>query len=378
MNCSVVTSVVTKVFPEGTELCLKGKGGLPGAQFWMIPGKGGEPRWILPHERKHAWPFLRQWRTYDFRSRIKWQCLKAAYRGKMLGCVPGVAPLRIIVPEGTNWDHLGWSLARPPVPVIYIGTPNLTRKAVMGLIDSQKGKVISVGKVPLVPAAGLTINHETDILDKLAREKPARAPHSLFIDREKGIATQEFVSGSPTGPRLTEKHVAFLVDLAIPGETISLREVVQLLGRKIKTQEHINPDARAVLEQVLTEVDDPSPLPAVWVHGDFAPWNLKKATNGSLWAIDWEFASPKGLPLFDLVYFHSKLMFLFGEKEWFPKSFWAFLRQYAERLGIAPGMIRKIIQACLARDWLHCHEAGERSRADFILSKLRNRLQGDE
>ena len=107
------------------------------SRFWMISGKGGEPRWILPHDPKYALPFLQQWRPYDFRSRITWQCLMMAYQGKRLDCVPGVVPLRIIVPEKSNWEHLGWSLARPPVAVIYVGTPGPNRKAVLGLIDSQ-------------------------------------------------------------------------------------------------------------------------------------------------------------------------------------------------------------------------------------------------
>ena len=120
---SVETSVVKKVFPMGTEIYLNDKTGPPGSRFWIIPGKGEEPRWILPHEQEYGWPFLKQWRPYNFFSRIKWQCLMIAYRRKWLDCVPGVVPLRIIVPEGGNWNHLGWPLATPPILVIYIGTP---------------------------------------------------------------------------------------------------------------------------------------------------------------------------------------------------------------------------------------------------------------
>lgn len=75
--------------------------------------------------------------------------------------------------------------------------------------------------MPLVPSAGLAINHEADNLDVLAKEKPGQAPRNLFVDRKNGISSQEFIVGSPTGRRLTEDHVTYLVDLAIPGETIS-------------------------------------------------------------------------------------------------------------------------------------------------------------
>jgi hypothetical protein len=374
MNCSVVTSVVKKVFPAGTELCANGKESSLESRFWIIPGKEGEPRWILPYDPEFVFLVLNQWRPYDLFSRLKWKILRAAYRGKMLGRVPGIASLRISVPEKSNWEHLGLSHARPPVPVIYIGAPNATRKAVLGLIDSQEKKVISIGKVPLGPAAGYSINHEIDILDRLAHEKPGRAPHSLFVDRKNGIATQEFFAGSPTGRRLTENHLAYLVDLAIPGETVSLHEIVQGLRQKIQAQEDINPETHALLDRALGEVDDPSPLPEVWEHGDFVPWNLKSATNGSLLAIDWEAASRRGLPGFDLVYFSSMQMFLFGEKELFSKSFRGLLNQYLERLDIVPGMTGKIIRACIARDWLRCHEEGNRPRSAFLLRMLASSL----
>ena len=370
MLSSVVTSVVEKVFPVGTEIYLDGQDGPPESRFWLISSKENEPRWILPHERDHAWPLLRGWCPYNFFSRFKWQCLMAAYRGKMLDHVPGIVPLRIIVPLGKSWDHLGWSFAEPPVPVIYIGTPSPFRKAILGLIDSQTRKVTSICRAPLGPAAGHAINHEVDILNKLALEKPGRAPHNLFVDRKNGISAQEFIAGSPTGRRFTESHLAFLVDLAISGETISLREVVEDMGRKIKARDNIDPKAQAVLERVLADIDDPSPLPAVWEHGDFAPWNLKSMTDSSLRAIDWETSFRHGLPLFDLVFFYSMRMFLFGEKELFPKSFWVFLRRYLEQLDISPLMTGKIVRACIARDLLRCYETDYWSRAAFLIRML--------
>lgn len=367
--------MIKKVFPVGTEIHLNAESGPPGCRYWLVPGNGGEPRWILPHEQKFAWPFLQQCRPYKFLSRMIWQGLMAAYRGKSLGRVPGIVPLQIIIPEGRNWDHLGWLLAKPPVPTIYIGTPGPNRKAVLGMVDFEMNKIISIAKVPLGPTAGLAINHEVEILDKLAQEKPGRAPVSLFADSKNGIAAQEFIAGSPTGRRLTEEHVACLVDLAIPGETISLHEVVEILDRKIQSLEHMNPEARTVLERVLSEIDDLSPLPAVWEHGDFAPWNLKNATDGTLAAIDWEAASRKGLPLFDLVFFHSIQSFLFGDKKLFPRSSQALIRQYLERLHIAPVMTGKIVQACMVQDWFRCHATGNLLRSDFLLSQLQNLLQ---
>jgi len=370
----VVSDIVAKVFPTGTDYQLDCQNGSSKNLFWLVPGKGNEPRWILPSEHKFGDLFLHQWRPYDKLSRFKWGCLMGAYKGNMLGWVPDVIPLSIYVPHQSQWQHLGWFLDQPPVPVIYVGTPVPRRKVVFGLIDVQKNEVASIGKAPLGLMGGDSINYESEILDRMQKEKPGRAPRSLFVDRKNGIATQEFFSGSPTGRILTKHHVKFLIDLAIPGETISLREGLEDFRRQIKNLDHIDPEDRTVLERVLVEVDDPSLLPAVWEHGDFAPWNLKSASNGSLRAIDWEAASRRGLPLFDLVHFYSIQAFQFGEKELFPKSFRGLLSQYLERLGIAPGMTRKIIRACIARDWLRRHEEGDRPLAAFLLQTLASPL----
>jgi len=373
---NVVYSIVKKVFPEGTELCLNGKKCPPESRFWMIPGKGGGPRWIIPQQPEYGLPILNQWRPYDLFSHIKWKCLLTAYRVKNLGYLPGVVPLRLIVPEKNNWEHLGWHSIKHPTPVIYVGTPGPSRKTVFGLVNSQDGAVTSYGKAPLGPSSRLAINHEVDILDTLAKEKPGRAPRIFFIDRANGLTTQEFFSGKPSGRILTENHVAFLVDLVISGETISLREVVEDLGPQIKILEDIDSKARTLLERVLEEIDDTSPLPAVWVHGDFAPWNIKKAAKGSLRVIDWEDSSRKGLPLFDLYYFHSKQMFLFGENELFPKLFGRLLKLYLEQLSIVPAMTEKIIRVCIALDWLRYHHIGH-PYADFLLRTLLARPMRD-
>jgi hypothetical protein len=367
---SVVSAIVKKVFPDETELLSDAKEGPKGSRYWMIPGKEREPRWILPDDPKYAFPFLEQWRPYKFFSLVKWKLLMIAYRGRSLGCVPGVVPLRITVSQGKNWGHLGWMFDGPPVPVIYIGTPSPYRKAVMGLIDSENKKVAAIAKVPLGPVAGGAITREAENIEQLTQEKPGRAPCNIFVDSKNGVSTQEFIAGSPTGRRLTECHIDCLVDLAIPGETVSLRLIVASLEKKIQVMENIDPEDRVVLVRALRQAEDPAPLPAVWEHGDFVPWNLKRVANGSLQAIDWEESSRAGLPLYDLVYFHLIQALELGEKELFPKLFVALQDQYLERLGIARKMAGKIIRVSIVRFWLRFHEVGDVARAKFFIHRL--------
>jgi len=362
--------IVEKVFPEGTEIQFGGKADSKSSRFWIVTGRSKQPRWILPYEQKYAEFFLRQWSPYDTLSRFKWRCLMIAYKGGMLGWLPGVISLQIYVPKGGQWNHLGWSLPRPPVPVIYVGTPGPNRKVVLGLVDSQMNKVISVGKSPLGPNGGTAINYEAEVLDDMEREKPGRAPRNLFLDRYKGISSQEFIEGLPTGRQLTERHVAYLVDLVIAEETLSLREVAEQMNEEIEALEEIDPESRSLLDRVIAEADDSPSIPKVWEHGDFAPWNIKIVEGGTLQAVDWEYASRKGLPLFDFIFFHSMQKFLFGETTLFPKGAAYHLGSYMDKLGIPQANAKKLIQVCLVRDWLRCQKTSERSRGDFLMEML--------
>jgi hypothetical protein len=38
-------------------------------------------------------------------------------------------------------------------------------------------------------------------------------------------------------------------------------------------------------------------------HGDFAPWNLLRASDGTLRAVDWEYGTLEGFPYLDLAYY---------------------------------------------------------------------------
>jgi len=375
----LVTDIVERVFPEGTEIQLGGKTDPKSSRFWIVPDRQNEPRWILPYKQKYADTFLQQWSPYDLSSRLKWCCLMSAYKRKLLGWVPGIVPLHIHVPQWSQWGHLGWSLPRPPVPVIYVRNPGPKRKVVMGLVDSQTNKVISVCKSPLDPNGKVAINHEAEVLIQMESEKPDRAPRNLFLDRLKGISSQEFVDGISTGRQLNEGHVAYLANLVISEEILSLREVAEKMNEQIEDLKIIAPESRSLLDRVITEADDPLLIPKVWEHGDFTPWNIKIVEEGILRAFDWENASRKGLPLFDFIFFHSVQKFFFGVKTLFPKGMACHLESYMDKLRIPRAKAKKIIQVCLVRDWLRCQKTGDwfgcqnqgnQSKADFLMDML--------
>lgn len=87
-------------------------------------------------------------------------------------------------------------------------------------------------------------------------------------------------------------------------------------------------------------------------------------------AVDWEYASRKGLPLFDFIFFSSMQAFLFKEKSLFPFDAACHLNNYLDKLGIAREKARTIIQLCMVRDWLRCQKTGDRARANFLMRML--------
>ncbi len=369
MDRDLIIRIAHRVFPPRTEIGWNPAEVAPDCRFWVVSGSQG-PRWIIPCDPGHGRLFLSQWRPFKAGSRLKWWTLMAAYRRDQLGHLPGVMPLGVTGHNDQSWDHLGWSGPKRPVPVIYIGTPGPARKVVVGLIDTEKCCLAAVGKIPLGSRAHRSIVREAEILCRLEMEKPSVAPRPLYVDTETGTAVQEAIEGDPTARRLTRTHIAWLLELTVPGETISLREETESLVRQVGELNAVDRGTREVLNRVVSEVDDSTPLPATWVHGDFAPWNLKQTSNRTLRAIDWEYASPRGLPLFDLVYFWSMQEFLFKENRTFSRSMPILLRQYMDGMGIDPGMAGKITLTCLAQHWLRCHQEGDHHFASFLLRRL--------
>ena len=363
----MIAQTVRKAFPPGTDLTWDADEVRPEKRFFVIPDHSG-PRWIVPHDWTVAKSFLGSWRPYNISSRIKWRALLIAYRQGQLGRFAKIKSLGIDTGNNADWRHLGCLLPESLFPVIYVGTPQKARKAVVGLAD-RDGNVSSVAKIALTDEAQRSIVHEADILKRLESEKPGLAPKSVFVNEAAGIAAQNAVVGQATGRRLLPAHVAALLALSVPSETISLRDSAETLAAQICLRS-FDVEVRNVIARVLEEIDDDEPLPATWVHGDFAPWNIKQVPDGRFRAVDWENASPRGLPLFDLVYYRSIQSFLFKERVFFCRSTRRQTKTYVEQIGLNPNKIPKIVRACVLRQWWRRYQDREFEYASFLFALL--------
>jgi len=330
-------------------------------RFFVISGEYG-PRWVIPENPKWGFNYLKQWKPYSRSSYIKWLVVLAAYRTGFLGKVPGIAHISIDLGDSD----------KQTVPVIYIGTPNDSRKAVAGIINTSNSEIAGIAKIPLGPVAKEKITHEASVLEQLTAEKPKIAPHLISYNDDTGISIQESINGPLSSSRLTREHIDLLLQLQEEGSTTTLSSHCDnLISQLGQLPSDFNESTQQVVE-IVNAISDKSDLPAVWCHGDFAPWNIKKTKHG-LALFDWEDAEKSALPLQDICHFHYCQEHLLGLEN----NISQILKQspvhdYCQTLAIDNAMADKLAQFYLAKAWCFRAQSGDRDYAAFLLDKLIN------
>jgi hypothetical protein len=340
-------------------------------EFLVLPGKG-TPRWLLPARHQKTDSVLASWSAYRWSSQMKWADIRTAQRAGCLSSLPGVAGVNIDGIEGIDWRSVGWSSNVSPVPVVYVGTPGANRKAVIHLVHPESGTCDAVAKVPLAEAAQAAILREADVLTMLADEDYTCAPRLLYVDRDRGVTTQTALNGKAGGRKFTAGHRALLRSLMLADETTTI------VGHALEWQEQLlvavggESDIR-IMTAALSELWEAHRLPACWVHGDFAPWNIRHLPDGSVALLDWEDAQRSGLPLQDALHFLHMQDYLFGAR---PAAHSSDLESFAKASGISPEQCGKLEIAYLAHTYSQRSARREVEHSEYLLDTLRVVLQG--
>ncbi len=336
----------------------------PQEKFFAITSDG-EARWLLPTHQSLEFLFT-HWSPYRLSSRLKWQAIRAAQRVGALPFLPQAEAVDLPHAENIDWQAVGWRRSRPPTPVIYIGSPGPRRKAVIHLVDRHSGLCGAIVKVALTDSARDAIVREAQVLAALGSEHYPYAPRLLCLDRERGIASQDFLPGTQGVRRFVPEYRNLLQSLMLPDESTSLADHVAPWREEPL---EFFPEAAdlAVLGSALSELSDARPLPACWGHGDFAPWNIRHRKNGAAALVDWESAERGALPLQDFYHFHHTQDFLFGSNPLRHSGDAEFL---ANRLGISAQQSRTLEIAYLAQACLQSAARDERPRARHLLRAL--------
>ena len=332
-------------------------------KFLAVPGHGA-PRWLLQDKAGGLDAVLANWSPYRLSARLKWKAVGGAHRLHVLKYLPPVDTVELTGVEAIDWPALGWNGAAPPKVAAYVGTPGPAQKLVLHLVDPGSRRCEAVVKTPLAAGAHVAILREAATLATLAGDP--RAPRLLRLDRARGISTQQFLAGKPGSRRLRPEYFELLRSLVLPGEDTSLAACSA--AWKPEALGPLVPESEAdLLQAALTELEDQHELPSCWVHGDFAPWNIRQRPNLAPALIDWEEAYRGGLPLHDAYHFLHIQDFLFGGK---PTPHAAALAPFARTLGVTPQQCRKLEIAYLAQAYLQCRRRDGRSRAAFLITSL--------
>ena len=370
LDWKLIELIIERVFPQGSKPIPEAKQVSLEARFWVI-GSSKSPRWIIPQNPQYGVSVLKQWRPYGTFSNLKWKFLLAAYQTGQLQRLPGVTSIGIAGAASKDWQHMGFE-GLFLLPLIYIGTPGPNRKAVVSLVNKEKCQLIGIAKVPLANQATTQILQEAKTLTRLATEKPGLAPELLYVNQEEGIAVQTARKGKLTETKLTSAHISWFDRAAIPNRQTSLREQVDRLHQRIVALDSIATAMEANLTRLLEAIDDPTPLPSVWVHGDFTPWNLKWSRDRHLLAVDWEEARPNGLPLQDLFHYQYIQSHLLHKKpnllETTRKQ--PIVARYLRSLGIDRIRYEKLARFYLVESWLRCQDREDWDYADFLATEI--------
>jgi len=194
--------------------------------------------------------------------------------------------------------------------VILVGNPSPDRKLIVFLLDDAH-RIAAVLKVGLTPGSRVSIFREAEALRKL--EPYCWAPDILSVHPDLGATAQEYVDGILPDLGLRPEYLDLLCRLPQSGASLQLSDAAQAIANRpgpwADEMRRVAPD---LLQRCLACCDRDAAIPTMLVHGDFAPWNIRKTSRSGYVLVDWEWTDFAGLPGYDLLHFQFSEDHLFG------------------------------------------------------------------
>lgn len=322
------------------------------------------------YQRVRRWPLLT--RTSSRRSVL------AGRAPAGLSAGPPQYLQRIAAAHGVDVEGWRWGISAPGVYD--------SRKVVFMLFPPQQSALRYV--VKLTRHAGLNprLDNERRALELLAHADavaPGSVPRVAFAGRHRELAVlgesaiegEPFLratAGTPDCP-LGRTVSTWLLELGrrTAGErdgdcedvARALHDLVKRFLAIYSVESHY---ARFLHDQVARVAASRRPLPIVFQHGDPGAWNVVATGVGDIALLDWEAAEPRGIPLWDLLYFlrsftmtgitaHGRrarfdalLRALLAESAW-NRMVAAECGRYARTLGIEHELLEPLYHMC----WMH-------------------------
>ncbi|RKX69975.1 hypothetical protein DRP53_06545 [candidate division WOR-3 bacterium] len=217
--------------------------------------------------------------------------------------------------------------------VLIVGKQTPIQKVKIILLD-DRGDVVGFLKYAERIIAKMRLTHEYKILSILPRDI---APRPIKLDTlyngigllTSVISGQKIKAVLPPAPDV----IKFMNRLVIEkNKSLDNHPWIQRLKteKKFSYNEWLEPLCKLKWDVVIE-------------HGDFVPWNLLETKDGSIKAVDWEFASLEGFPYIDIVYYILQIAALI--KKWNPKRASLFAVNYLRQqfgfdLHVAASLVR--------------------------------------
>jgi hypothetical protein len=280
--------------------------------YFVIPGRDG-PRWLIPERPCASASVLSAWHPYDLSSRMKWFVLRMAARAGVLRLLPAVSSVTASRRGALRWFERCGIRSQTGEMVILAGSPSPDWKLITFLLDDAH-RIASVLKVGLTDGGGVSVLHEAKVLGKLAPY--SWAPKILSVHSDLRAASQEYVNGAMPGRGFRPEYMDCLCRLPQSGGCKTLAVVANEMEKRLSPfKAQLDEMAPDLLDRALSCMDIDIAVPTMLVHGDFAPWNLRKNPEAGYVLIDWEWANFAGLPAYDIFHFQFNDDRLFGEKD---------------------------------------------------------------
>lgn len=332
---------------------------------FLVVGSPRAPRWLLPETDINLDLVLRNWRPYRWYSRVMWWGTRAMLRHLKVRGTSALKHAGLNWMAEFDWRSFGWSRRSQPLPLIYLGSPGPSRKAVVHLVDPLSGACELIVKVPLTGAAEWWIVHEANVLRTLQTEGVA-APRTVHLDAARGIASQTAIPGCSGGRQFSQPLLRLFQSLQVNGAGVSLAASAATLDQRLRSTS-LNGPVSELLSRAIAHMADERPLPAFWVHGDFTPWNIRQQIDGTALLIDWEMAQPNGLPLHDAFHFIHVQRHLFGKR---PRAYYQQVQHVASQLGVPPELCLRLELAYLVDRRLACKSRRDAAKTRYLDSVL--------
>ncbi len=216
--------------------------------------------WLLPDSYESAKFVYDNWNSYGRLSRFMLPLLKASHRSFDSAALFLLPKIHMVLPA---------FLYGSP---IYLSIDGNRARALA--ILKKDGEAIEVLKIPGSAADKVLFIREYENLLHLSPLQ-VRTPRALWQSKISGAFSQQFLKGKASAPKFTQRHLEFLLKL-----------------RKFPLNYSHYSSASASL------------LPSdYFIHGDFAPWNIKLTEHDHLAVFDWEYGCATGAPGIDLAYY---------------------------------------------------------------------------